>query len=35
MKKSGILTPIQKKGKDKNIPENYRGIVVTIKRTTI
>ena len=35
MKKSGILPPIQKKGKDKNIPENYRGIVVTIKRTTI
>jgi hypothetical protein len=27
--KSGILTPILKKGKDKNIPGNYRGIVVT------
>jgi hypothetical protein len=27
--KSGILTPILKKGKDKNIPRNYRGIVVT------
>jgi hypothetical protein len=25
----GILTPILKKGKDKNIPGNYRGIVVT------
>ena len=35
MKKSGKLTPIQKKGKDKNIPENYRGIVVTIKGPTI
>ena len=35
MKKSGILTPIQKKGKDKNIPENYRGIVVTIKGVKI
>jgi hypothetical protein len=23
--KSGILTPILKKGKDKNIPGNYRG----------
>jgi hypothetical protein len=27
--KSGILIPILKKGKDKNIPGNYRGIVVT------
>ena len=27
--KSGILTPVLKKGKDKNIPGNYRGIVVT------
>ena len=27
--KSGILTPILKKGKDKKIPGNYRGIVVT------
>jgi hypothetical protein len=35
MKKSGILTPILKKGKDKNIPGNYRGIVVTIKGPTI
>jgi hypothetical protein len=25
--KSGILTPILKKGKDKNIPGNYRGII--------
>jgi hypothetical protein len=27
--KSGILTPVLKKGKDKNIPGNNRGIVVT------
>jgi hypothetical protein len=30
--KSGILTPILKRGKDKNIPGNYRGIVVTNNR---
>ena len=29
MLKSGILTPILTKGKDKTIPENYRGIMVT------
>ena len=29
MLKSGILTPILKKGKDKTIPGNYRGIMVT------
>jgi hypothetical protein len=28
-KKGGILTPVLKKGKDKNIPGNNRGIVVT------
>ena len=27
--KTGILTPVLKKGKDNNIPGNYRGIVVT------
>ena len=33
--KSGILTPIMKKGKDTNIPGNYRGIVVTNTFTKI
>ncbi|VDI16632.1 Hypothetical predicted protein [Mytilus galloprovincialis] len=33
--KNGILTPVLKKKKDKTIPGNYRGIVVTIVFETI